>query len=157
MLDLDAEHPDGLAGGGDLIVDHFLGGIVFHRELFAQPERFARVLDEMAAAEDDRAAQKRGPCLVRLDALAAHDGKADLVAIFERIDLVPDLRAVEDDLLLFLVIEIVDRHRVGVAAVAVDRQHAAARLVQELFRLPDADLVCLFPHRSEHGTFLLYR
>ena len=43
----------------------------------------------------------------------------------------------------------------GKRRVAVDRQHAAARLVQELFRLPNADLVCLSPHRSEHGVFLL--
>ena len=33
VVDADAEHLDGFAGGGDFVVDHFLGGVVFHREL----------------------------------------------------------------------------------------------------------------------------
>ena len=105
MVDADAEHLDGFAGGGDFVVDHFLGGVVFHRELFAQRVALAAVRDEAAAAEDDGALQKRGPGLVLdLDALAAHDGKADLVASLERIHLVADLGAVENDLLRVLVV-----------------------------------------------------
>ena len=34
---------------------YFLGGVVFHRELFAQRVALAAVRDEMAAAEDDGA------------------------------------------------------------------------------------------------------
>ena len=130
MFDLEAEHLDGLAGGGDFVVDHFLGGVELHRELFAQCVALAAVRDEMAAAKDDGALKERCPRLIGLDRLVAVHGEADLVASLERVHLVADLGAVENDLLRLFVVQVVDRHRVRIAVVAVDGQHATAGLAQ---------------------------
>ena len=109
---------------GDLGFDSFFCGIIFHRKSAHFFLGKFGVIDKLASAEDNNAPHIRCPFALS-EMLSAVDSEADLVALFQRIDLVTRLRAVKIYFAVFLIVKIVERDRERVAVIAVHGKNAA--------------------------------
>ena len=110
------------------------------------------ILDQPAAAKDHCALHIGGP-IARLKVLIAVNGKADLIVLFQCIHFMSGLCTVKIDLILFLIVEIVDRNGKWIAVIAVDGQHAPPGLLQQMFCGFLRDLPVSSSHGSEHLCF----
>ena len=108
----------------DLGVDSFFCGIIFHCKGAHLFLGHFGIGDKATSAENNNAPYIRRPFALG-EMLSAVDGEADLVALFQRIDLVTRSCAVKINFSVFLIVKIVERDRERVAVIAVHGKNAA--------------------------------
>ena len=131
MFDLDLEQLHAMTVARDLVVDLLLRGVVFLGEKSHLFQHLVSVFDPLRPAERDDG--RRIPRPIALFAeIVARRGKAHLVASGDRVRLMPLGGAV--DVYAPVLIDEVDGHAIGVAAVADDGEHSALCLAKAPFR-----------------------
>ena len=119
---------------GDFLLDFFGRRVVLERELADLVlDKCRSVIRQTATAKDHRAHDVGSPVVVLVPVVAV-DGKADLVVTFERVDLVTDLAAMEVNLVVLSIKEVVDGNGVRIAIVAVNGKDAALAGGEQLAR-----------------------
>lgn len=134
MLNRNLVELDALDVFGDFLFDFFGRRVVLKGELadFVLDKR-GGVIRQATAAKDHGAHNVGSPVAV-LVPLVAVNGKADLVIALECVDLVAGLGAMEINLVVLGVKEVVDGNGVRVAIVAVDGKDAALAGGEQLAR-----------------------
>ena len=125
MLNRNLVELDALNVLGDFLFDFLGGRVVLKGELadFVFDKRGSVV--RQATAAKDHGTHNVGSPVTVLVPLVAVNGKADLVIALECVDLVASLGAMEINLVVLGVKEVVDGNGVRVAIVAVDGKDAA--------------------------------
>ena len=125
---------DALDVFGDFFLDFFGRRVVLKRELadFVLDKR-GRFIYQATTTKDNGTHNVGSPVAV-LVPLVAVNGKADLVIALECVDLVAGFGAMEIDLVVLGVKEVVDGNGVRVAIVAVDGKDAALAGGEQLAR-----------------------
>lgn len=119
---------------GDFLLDFLGGGVVLERELTDLIlDKCGGVVRQAATAKDNGALHVGRPIVVLVPVVAV-DGKTDLVVMLESVDLVARLGAVEVNLVVLSVKEVVDGNGVRVAVIAVDGKDAALSGGEQLAR-----------------------
>ena len=90
------------------------------------------IINEAAAPEDNGALQIRRPFAL-LEPLISVYRKADLVALFQCVDLMSGLCTVKINFVVFDIIKIVDRNRVRIPVIAVHGKDSALFVEQQRF------------------------
>mgnify|MGYP007055833085 FL=1 len=134
MLNRNLVELDALNVLGDFLFDFLGRRVVLKGELadFVLDKR-GGVIRQATTAKDDGAHNVGSPVTV-LVPLVAVNGKADLVIALECVDLVASLGAMEINLVVLGVEEVVDGNGVRVAIVAVDGKDAALACSEQFAR-----------------------
>lgn len=149
MLDCYLKELHRFSRARDLFFRQLFAGVVFHHKAFQHCHCARTTIKQMASAKYDSALHKRRPRFFS-DGFISINREADLIAISQGVDLIPRPRAVKIDLLRFLVIEIINGNRIGLAVLPVHCENASPALVQKRFHRVPVDLVFPFSDWPKH-------
>ena len=107
----------------------------------------------MASAKDNHTLKKRCPRFF-FYAFITEYSKANLVTCSQRIHLMTCFCSMKNNLLGVFIVQIINRYRIGITIITINRQNATSRTTKQFFRRVHTDFIFLLSNWSKHVFFL---